>query len=90
MVMKIKAVCPECDYVVDDASSVDAPENHQPDEGSIGICIRCACLAVYYVQEGQTLGLRLPTDEERAECDADERITKVRAAIVAHEVWMKK
>jgi hypothetical protein len=72
--MKIEAVCPDCGYVMDAASATGDPENHSPEEGDLGICMRCAYVSVYALNEGgQTLGLRRPTFDERSviEQDAD-------------------
>jgi hypothetical protein len=79
---KIKAFCPQCGYQVDEASHIDG-DDVRPEPDNIALCIMCAGIGIYFAQEDGTLGLRLPTDEERSELDKDEQITKVRATIIA-------
>lgn len=92
MTMPIEAVCPECGYAVDDATVVEDGKlggDTRPASGNIAICIQCAGLGVYTENGNGTLGLRLPTFEEKVELSEDEEITKVRATIVSQSIWMK-
>lgn len=86
---RIRTVCPECGYEVDDSSGIGDAKDARPEEGNVGICIRCAGVAFYVEQEDGTLGLRAATDEEQEELRTSEEITRVRAIILAKSVWMK-
>lgn len=88
MSLKIKAFCPTCAYEVDDATGVGDAVELRPEPGNLAICIRCASIGIY-VKQGEFLGLRPTTPEEDAQYADDEEVTKVRAVIIAREIWMK-
>lgn len=88
MTREIRANCPECGKEVDGATDPKDPTS-QPEEGDLGICIYCAGVGFYVIQEDGTLGLRLATVEEKVGLSEDADVTKVRAAIAAQSVWFK-
>ena len=80
--MKIKAQCPECGYEVDDASGIGDAEGERPTEGTLALCIRCAGVGIYTVNpDGETLGIRLCTVQEKVELSEDKALQKARAVV---------
>jgi hypothetical protein len=80
--MKIDAKCPECGYKVDDATGIGDAAGERPEEDTIALCIRCAGVGVYTLNpDGQTLGIRLCTPEEKVELSEDETLQKAREVI---------
>lgn len=54
--------CPGCGVVNDGVSHLNEPDI-LPEEGAVNICVYCAHVGVYIVEDGR-LGLRNPTPEE--------------------------
>lgn len=77
--MQLRTKCPACGYVFDDQTAIGGDGPRQPTAGSISICIACGEPGIY-VDDMLGLRIRQPTDEERAELDADETVRQVRAA----------
>ena len=75
----IDAVCPECEYVVDDATGIGRGKD-RPEPGDLALCINCSSPS-FYVDNGETLGLRLPTVAEKVRLFEDEEVMAVRAKI---------
>jgi hypothetical protein len=73
--MKIKATCPNCGYEVDDASGIGDAEKDRPGDGDVALCIRCAFAGFYMVNpDGQTLGIRVPTEDEKVGLSEDAQL----------------
>ena len=80
--MKIDAKCPECGYKVDDAAGIGDAEGDRPEEDTIAVCIRCAGVGIYCLNpDGETLGIRLCTPEEKVELSENEELQKARGII---------
>jgi len=83
----IEAVCPECEYVVDDATEI-GPGESRPEPGDLALCIRCSKPS-FYVDNGETLGLRLATVDEKVKLSKDHKVMKVRSTILkASGSWL--
>ena len=76
----IDAVCPECEYPVDSAAVVFERAPSRPEPGDLALCIRCSAPS-FYVDNGETLGLRLPTIAEKVQLFEDEAVMEVREKI---------
>lgn len=79
MGVPIEATCPECGYVVDDATEIGPGEN-RPEPGDLALCIRCSEPS-FYVDNGGTLGLRLATVEEKVRLSKDREVVKVQTRL---------
>lgn len=77
----IETECPYCGYKIDDATGIGHNDNERPTPGAISICIRCATIGVYFMQDNGRLGIRVPTPEEQDECEADESIVRARMIV---------
>jgi hypothetical protein len=75
----IDALCPECGEQVDDATGIMGAKG-RPKPGDLALCIRCSTPA-FYVDNGETLGLRQPTDAEKVELSEDEEVQRARTMI---------
>ena len=75
----IEAVCPECEYVVDDATEL-GPGKDRPEPGDLALCIRCSAPS-FYVDNGETLGLRPASPEEKVLLSQDRRVMRTRTLI---------
>jgi hypothetical protein len=85
----IQAVCPQCEYEIDDASGLNDAVGSRPEPGDLALCINCSAPS-FYVDKGETLGLRLPTSAETVRLFEDEDVQKVRRAIqTAVGMWAK-
>jgi hypothetical protein len=72
------SVCPFCGYQADSAGTPDGDESRKPQAGDGSLCFGCGSLNVY---TGQGLRLRAPTDEERAEMEANPVIMREQARL---------
>jgi hypothetical protein len=80
--MKIDARCPECGYKVDDASGIGDAAGDRPEPDTIALCIQCAGIGIYTVNpDGETLGIRLCTPEEKVELSENEELNEARELI---------
>ena len=75
----IDAVCPECEYVIDDATEIGRGKD-RPEPGDLALCIRCSSPS-FYVDNGETLGLRLPTVAEKVVLFENSKVMEARAKI---------
>jgi hypothetical protein len=81
--MRIKATCPDCGYEMDDATGVGNTEPTEiPEAGDIAICIRCAFAGFYELNpDGESLGIRRPTIEEKVELSENEGLQALREKV---------
>ena len=70
--------CPVCGASTNDATAVGHHAEPKPDD--VAVCLYCAAVLIY---ADAPLRLRLPRGPERAELYGDERIAKVRGAVLA-------
>jgi hypothetical protein len=66
--------CPSCGHKLDAATSLD---NELPSPGDASLCLYCQNIMILDVDDT----LRLPTDEERAELEADPDVQDLRARV---------
>lgn len=72
-------LCPHCGAENDAFTPVTDPDSY-PEEGDVSLCFSCAELAIF---TGHGLEVRLPSDAELAELNADKRITTAQTTIRA-------
>ncbi len=87
MTLTINAYCPDCGYQVDSAAGVGDAAGDVPEEGDMAICIRCAAVGVYRVNDdGETLGLRLPSSEEKVQLSENQELQEARELVARMNV----
>lgn len=81
--------CPYCGYRMDCTSGVFDGEGKIPKPGDASICLNCGKASIFT----DTLGMRFPTPEEKADLADDERIIQaqiMQASVVTEDLRKKQ
>lgn len=76
---RLPLVCLGCGLVNDGHQGPESTD--VPEAGDVSVCFTCGALAMYDVDALGLLTLRLPTDAELADLEADPQLQTVRHAI---------
>jgi len=72
--------CPVCNHTLDCHTGTN--HNHLPKNNDISICINCISTLIYVVTK-DCFDVRIPTEEEQKELDANEEIIRIKRIMMA-------